>query len=121
MGKMTDEVATFSRIKDDAHAIVSGVVQDVVGQPHGSDKETPYDPKQVQTWIERINTQALDKLQQLSQSFKLIVSTIVVQKNGAGIHVSSTCFWEQATDGNLTFRWENKSMYVIIQIFGLAL
>ena len=34
---------------------------------------------------------------------------------------SNLRFWEQITDGNLTFRWENKTMYVIIQVFGLAL
>lgn len=41
---------------------------------------------QVQTWIEKINTECLDNLQKLSQSFKFIVSTTVVQKNGAGIY-----------------------------------
>lgn len=114
----TEEATTFAKIKDDANSIVNATVANIVGK---GVEEVDYDPKQVQTWIERINTDCLDKLQVLSQNFKFIVSTTVVQKNGAGIHVSSTCFWEQATDGNLTFRWENKSMYVIIQIFGLAL
>lgn len=113
-------MVTFAKIKDEANTIVNSTVAAIVGKNANSD-EVDYDPKQVQTWIERINTDTLDKLQGVSQNFKFIVSTTVVQKNGAGIHVSSTCFWEQATDGNLTFRWENKSMYVIIQVFGLAL
>jgi len=117
---MSDEAVTFSKVKEEANGIVTETVNEVVGVSSG-DKEVAYDPKQVQAWIERINTGTLDKLQKLTQSFKFIVSTTVVQKTGAGIHVSSTCFWEQATDGNLTFRWENKSMYVIIQVFGLAL
>ncbi|CAD7936468.1 unnamed protein product [Amoebophrya sp. A120] len=117
---MSADVQTFSMLKDDANKIVADAVSAVVG-PQSTGVEVEYDPKLVQTWIEKINTEILDKLQQMCQSFKFIVSTNVVQKNGAGIHVSSTCFWEQATDGNLTFRWENKTMYVIIQVFGLAL
>jgi hypothetical protein len=39
---------------------------------------------QVQTWIEEINAACLDKLQTLHHDFKYIVSTVVVQKVGAG-------------------------------------
>lgn len=107
---------SFLSIKEEANVVIQDTVQGIVGK-----QEVTYDPKLVQQWIEDINTACLDKLQNLSQNFKFIVSTTVVQKVGAGIHVSSTCFWEQATDGNLTFRWENATMYVIIQVFGLAL
>ncbi|CAD7963487.1 unnamed protein product [Amoebophrya sp. A25] len=115
-----EDIQSFSQLKEEANTIVKAAVSRTVGGRANSD-EIEYDPKLVQGWIEEINTNTLDKLQQMSQGFKFIVSTTVVQKNGAGIHVSSTCFWEQNTDGNLTFRWENRTMYVIIQVFGLAL
>jgi dynein light chain Tctex-type 1 len=75
----------------------------------------------VQTWIEEINAGCLDKLQTLHHDFKYIVNTVVVQKVGAGVHASAACYWEQATDGNLTFRWENPWMTILVHVYALAL
>lgn len=54
-------------------------------------------------------------------SFSPIVTCVVVQKNGAGVHTASSCFWDNATDGSCTVRWENKTMYCIVSVFGLAI
>lgn len=108
-------ISSFSAMKSDATNLVQ---QTVLGLLQA---ETQYDAKKGQQWIDGINTEVLDKLQGLSQNFKYVVSTTIIQKVGAGIHVSSTCFWEQQADGNITFRWENPTMYVIVQVFGLAL
>ena len=77
----------------------------------------------------------------------------VVQKNGAGLHTASSCYWDNSTDGewlrlfllgsslefrsfcvvskfaiaslnytgSCTVRWENKTMYCIVSVFGLAI
>ena len=50
-----------------------------------------------------------------------LVTCVVVQKNGAGVHTSSSCFWDNSTDGSCTVRWENKTMYCIVSVFGLAI
>lgn len=74
-----------------------------------------------------------------------------MQKNGAGLQTANTCFWDNSTDGNIkhlftrllsslglllqtyfhdnfvsqtgscAVRWENKSMYCIVTVFGLAI
>lgn len=91
------------------------------------------------------------------------VTSIILQKNGAGLHTASSCFWDNSTDGktycktrqvfqiyfsyfkakrpksklnreiafndtdfcfstgNCTVRWENKTIYCIVSVFGLAI
>lgn len=44
-----------------------------------------------------------------------------MQKNGAGLHSASSCYWDNNTDGTCTVRWENKTMYCIVSVFGLAI
>lgn len=45
--------------------------------------------------------------------FHLQVTCMIMQKNGAGLHTASSCYWNNDTDGSCTVRWENKSMYCI--------
>ena len=49
------------------------------------------------------------------------VSCIIMQKNGAGLHTASSCFWDNQTDGSCTVRQEYKSMYCIVTVFGLGI
>ena len=60
---------SFLSIKEEANVVIQDTVQGIVGK-----QEVTYDPKLVQQWIEDINTACLDKLQNLSQNFKFIVS-----------------------------------------------
>lgn len=75
------------------------------------------------------------------------VTCVIMQKNGAGLHTASSCFWDSNTDGKVGFpglgvptptapaltpsplpptgsctvRWENKTMYCIVSAFGLSI
>ena len=49
------------------------------------------------------------------------VTAVLMQKNGAGLHTATSCFWDNQTDGSATLRWENKSMYCIVTVCGLAI
>lgn len=51
----------------------------------------------------------------------LPVNCTIMQKNGAGLHTASSCYWDNASDGSCTVRWENKTMYCIVSVFGLAI
>jgi hypothetical protein len=39
---------------------------------------------------------------------------------GAGLHAASSCFWDNAVDVSKTVKWENKTMYCICTVFGVA-
>merc|ERR1712117_30529 len=68
-----------------------------------------------------IKESCLASLTKLQKPFKYIVTCVIMQKNGAGLHTASSCYWDNSTDGSCTVRWENKTMYCIVSVFGLAI
>eukprot|EP00915_Cephaloidophora_sp_WS-2016_P004209 GHVH01005671.1.p1 GENE.GHVH01005671.1~~GHVH01005671.1.p1 ORF type:complete len:132 (+),score=13.54 GHVH01005671.1:128-523(+) len=80
-----------------------------------------YDCAQIPTWVDAITSRTLTKLQQMDGNYKYIVSVIFLQRSNSGFHLFSTCYWDQTTDGSTTYKWENKSMHVIVAVFGCSL
>ena len=50
-----------------------------------------------------------------------VVNCVIMQKTGAGLHTAISCYWDTSTDGSCTIKWENKTMYCIVTVFGLAI
>lgn len=44
-----------------------------------------------------------------------------MQKNGAGMNTSATMFWDTSKDGKCVLNWSNKTMHVLVTVYGLAL
>ncbi|XP_027140305.1 dynein light chain Tctex-type 1 [Larimichthys crocea] len=80
-----------------------------------------YQHSRVNHWTTSVVEQCLSQLSKLGKPFKYIVTCIIMQKNGAGLQTASACFWDNNTDGSCAVRWENKSMYCIASVFGLAI
>lgn len=80
-----------------------------------------YEVGEVAMWVETITSGVLDKLRNIHDGYKYIVSVIILQKSQAGFHLYSTCYWDATTDGNVTFKWENKSMHAVVSVYGVAL
>mmetsp|Transcript_10270 Transcript_10270/g.33123 ORF Transcript_10270/g.33123 Transcript_10270/m.33123 type:complete len:103 (+) Transcript_10270:71-379(+) len=76
---------------------------------------------QVGQWTSNVVENCLKKLTDFNKPFKYVVTTIIMQRNGAGLHTASSCFWDNTTDGSRTVKWENKSIYCITTVFGLAI
>ncbi|XP_034017867.1 dynein light chain Tctex-type 1 [Thalassophryne amazonica] len=83
--------------------------------------EASYQHSRVSQWSNSVVEQCLSQLSKLGKPFKYIVTCIIMQKTGAGLQTASSCFWDSSTDGSCTVRWENKSMYCTITVFGLAI
>ncbi|XP_063475539.1 dynein light chain Tctex-type 1-like [Symphalangus syndactylus] len=79
-----------------------------------------YQHSKVNQWTTNVE-QTLSQLPKLGKPFKYIVTCVIIQKNGAGSHTASSCFWDSSTDGSYTVRWENKIMYCIVGAFGLSI
>eukprot|EP00069_Balaena_mysticetus_P012045 bmy_21554T0 len=79
-----------------------------------------YQHSKVNQWTTNVVEQTLSQLTKLGKPFKYIVTCVIMQKNGAGLHTASSCFWDSSTDGSCTVRWENKTMYCIVSAFGLS-
>ncbi|GFS12497.1 dynein light chain Tctex-type 1 [Elysia marginata] len=80
-----------------------------------------YQHNKVNQWTSNVVEQCLNQLTKLGKPFKYIVTCVIMQKNGAGLHTASSCFWDNSTDGSCTVRWENKTMFCIVSVFGLAI
>ncbi|KAM7074839.1 dynein light chain Tctex-type 1-like [Molossus nigricans] len=79
-----------------------------------------YQHSKVNQWTTNVVEQTLSQLTKLGKPFKYIVTCVIMQKNGAGLHTASSCFWDSSTDGSCTVRRENKTMYCIVSAFGLS-
>jgi len=75
--------------------------------------------RKVHDWTSSIVESVLKSLQAANKPFKYVVTCIIMQKNGAGLHTASTCFWDTKTDGSCSVRWDNATMHAIVTVFAL--
>ncbi|KAM5229021.1 dynein light chain Tctex-type 1 isoform 1-T1 [Ctenodactylus gundi] len=102
---------------------VSNIVKEAIESAIGGNA---YQHSKVNQWTTNVVEQTLSQLTKLGKPFKYIVTCVIMQKNGAGLHTASSCFWDSTTDGmvfmwSCTVRWENKTMYCIVSTFGLSI
>ena len=87
---------------------------------HASCRLPPRSDKFARLRVQCIES-TLKKLKDLNKPFKYVVTAVIMQKNGAGLHTATSCFWDNTTDGSATLRWENKGMYCLVTVFGLSI
>ena len=110
-----DDVGEESQfVVDEVSTIIKEAVESTIGG-------NAYQHAKVNQWTSSIVETLLGTLTKQQKPFKYIVTCTIMQKNGAGLHTASSCFWDNTTDGSCTVRWENKSMYCIVSVFGLAI
>ncbi|XP_061584622.1 dynein light chain Tctex-type 1-like [Cololabis saira] len=97
---------------------VRQIIQDSIETTIGGND---YKHSRVDQWTTSVMEQSLSQLSKLGKHFKYIVNCVIMQKSGAGLQTGSSCFWDNSADGACTVRWENKTMYCIVTVFGLAL
>ena len=101
-------------VYDDISNIIKEGIETTIGG-------NTYQHNKVNQWTSNVVEQCLTQLTKLGKPFKYIVNCVIMQKNGAGLNMANSCFWDNTTDGSCTVRWENKTMYCIVSIFGLAI
>jgi dynein light chain Tctex-type 1 len=97
---------------------VSNAIKEAIETTIGGNS---YMHAKVNQWTNGVVESCLASLTKLQKPFKYIVTCVIMQKNGAGLHTASSCYWDNSTDGSCTVRWENKTMYCIVSVFGLAI
>ncbi|XP_063811631.1 dynein light chain Tctex-type 3 isoform X1 [Pseudophryne corroboree] len=80
-----------------------------------------YDESRVNEWMSTVVEQSITHLVKMEKAFKYIVTCTVMQKRGGGLHNASSSFWDNSTDGSCTVRWENRTMYCIVNVFAVAI
>ncbi|KAJ1610225.1 dynein light chain tctex1 [Cryptosporidium canis] len=107
-------ISSFSSIKDGVQDCIITSINSVL------DQSTEYNASEVTAWVDSITSQCLENLRKLSEKFKYIVSVIVLQRSPAGFHLFTTCYWDQANDGSVTHRWDNKNLHCVVVVYGVA-
>ena len=88
-----------------------------------------YDESKVATWVDRICDQSMQKLTQMNKPFKYVVTCILMQKNGAGVHTGQSCFWDVANDNCARIAYPlaakkqayDPRMYCVVTCFGVSM
>eukprot|EP00826_Nyctotherus_ovalis_P017332 TRINITY_DN1509_c0_g1_i5.p2 TRINITY_DN1509_c0_g1~~TRINITY_DN1509_c0_g1_i5.p2 ORF type:complete len:112 (+),score=39.83 TRINITY_DN1509_c0_g1_i5:166-501(+) len=111
---MTAEQVSFGTIKGQLKEVVLGCIEKEL-------KGKDYSAKDGPTYAHQISESIIKLLPEKSKDFKYSVSCIILNKSEGGLHMSSSCFWNSSTDGNIVERWENETMYCIVTLFAFAL
>ncbi|CAF3950914.1 unnamed protein product [Rotaria magnacalcarata] len=80
---------------------VSNIIKDTIERIIGGNS---YQHNKVNRWTADIVDHVLTELTKLGKPFKYIVQAVIMQKNGAGLHTASSCYWDNTTDGSCTVR-----------------
>jgi len=106
-------------------------------------KDKLYNDSLVQLWVDDICSKITKELIETNKPFKylgrikllycatclhnVLVSCTVMQKNGAGLHLGHSCYWDIGNDNSVIARWPNEKrkdpnarMVCLVTIFGLA-
>jgi dynein light chain Tctex-type 1 len=90
-------------------------------------KDKMYNESMVQKWVDEICASITKELVEMNKPFKYLVSAVVMQKNGAGLHQAYSCYWDNAIDNTIVAKWPsekkkdpNARMVCIVTVFGVA-
>ncbi|ELV12225.1 Dynein light chain Tctex-type 1 [Tupaia chinensis] len=78
---------------------VSNIVKEGIERAIGGNA---YQHSEVNQWTTNVVEQTLSQLTKLGKPFEYVVICVIMQKNGAGLHTASSCFWDSSADGSCT-------------------
>ncbi|KAI8071044.1 dynein light chain Tctex-type 1-like protein [Gongronella butleri] len=107
---MSEERTKFNA--DEMAAVLKDVSNEVLA-------DAQYSHTEVAKWNTEIVEKSLKKLRSSYKTYKFIVTCVILQKTGAGFYAGSSVYWDNATDGSTSYRFENDSMYAITNAFAL--
>lgn len=88
---MSDDAEEFQ--VEDVEGIVKTSLQSSISQ------ESRYDPETANTTSRTLLETCIKNLAGLGKPFKYIVTAIIMQKNGAGLHTAMGAYWDARKDG----------------------
>jgi dynein light chain Tctex-type 1 len=108
------EVYEFNGIATQGTAAVKSIISKILNVKKYNAAKTP-------EWTDEITSSCIDKMKEISTNFKFIVSCVIAQRKGAGVHMETATHWDTKTDGNFVVREENDSMIIVVTVYGLGL
>ena len=102
---------------------VMEVQQTIEKEIQGILQDHKFDAKKVQVWCQQIVKAVLKKLvennKQQEFQYKYVVNAVILERTGAGLHSTSSCLWDKASDTSASAQWSNESMYCVCSVWAL--
>lgn len=99
---------------DDISKIIRETMDKVIGP-------SIFDFLKIKHWNTTIVDEILKSLAKLDITYKFAVTCNINQSaGGAGLVTACSCFLDEASDGIVTERWDNSSLYCIVTVFGIS-
>lgn len=82
-----------------------------------------YSAKMIESVMSRLTSKCVENLVNIdtSHSYKFLVSCVICQNNGTGLHKGSACLWNAANDSSIVVRFENTELMCLATCFAIAL
>ncbi|CEF65666.1 Dynein light chain Tctex-type 3 [Strongyloides ratti] len=101
--------------QEEVSAVCKEALDTIIGK-------STYDYNEANKWIKQIVETVRANLVTMDRPYKFIVSCVILQNNiGAGMNISSTCYWDKNSDQYYAFRWENKSILAACYVYAVVI
>ncbi|KAG2209493.1 Tctex-1 [Mucor mucedo] len=100
--------------KDEVTSFIKETVENTLGDAEYSHSKVP---ALNNTIIETI----LKKMKDDNKNYKYVVTCVILQRTGAGFYAGSSVIWDKNNDDSAGYRHETKSMYAVVNVFGLSI
>lgn len=99
---------------EEVTAFIKEIVETTIG-------DAEYSHSKVPAWNNTIIEAVLKKLKENNKNYKYVVTCVLLQRTGAGFYAGSSVIWDKNNDDSAAYRHETKSMYAIVNAYGLSI
>jgi dynein light chain Tctex-type 1 len=78
-----------------------------------------YNFNEASTLTHEIAEKLISIVSKVYESYKFAATCILLNKKEGGLHMSSSCYWDEKTDGNITINDSNEALYFILTVFAI--
>ena len=78
--------------QEDVEKCIQDAVEQVLQNATWNEVEVPQ-------WINDICEKSMKSLTDINRNYKFVITCMLMQKTGAGVQTSLSCYWENNTDG----------------------
>uniref|UniRef100_A0A7S1CA55 Dynein light chain n=1 Tax=Bicosoecida sp. CB-2014 TaxID=1486930 RepID=A0A7S1CA55_9STRA len=106
-------------VEGEVDPIVRGVIEKVLHNETYVESKVPH-------WINSVCEDVMEGLTELRKPFKYIVTCVIMQNTGAGMHTEHSGFCDAVNDGMCVVKWpaekskDQNTMYCIVTVYGLG-
>ena len=109
------EPINFKEMKEDLEKTADVILRECL------DKEdcNTYEPTKSQDMIHLITEKCIEKLPAIYKTYKFTATCTLINTKEGGLHMASSCYWDNETDGNVYVKLNKGILCFILNIFAL--